>query len=98
VTGNALYGGGPFDAYDPLPLLEQITDPTSVYSVAEDLVDWLVTGHFDEEDRAYHVELLLVGAPYYEWPLLVQTDPEAAKDRLRTLINHVVTLPEFQLM
>ena len=40
---------------------------------------------------------LLVGAPYYEWPLLVQSNPETARDRLRTLMNHIVTLPEFQL-
>lgn len=97
VTGRALYGGGPFDAYDPLPLLDQITDPTNVYSVAEDLVGWLVAADFDEEERDYHVELLLVGAPYYEWPLIVQSNPETAKDRLRTLLNHIVTLPEFQL-
>ena len=97
VTGQALFGGGPFDAYDPLPLVEQITDATNVYAVAGDLADFLVTADFDEEERAYHVELLLVGAPYYEWPLLVQSSPETAKERLRALLDHLVTLPEFQL-
>jgi hypothetical protein len=97
VTGRALFGGGPFGAYDPLPLVEQITDPYSVYAVAGDLADFLVTADFDEEARAYHVELLLLGAPYYEWPQLVNTSPETAKERLRNLLNHLVTLPEFQL-
>ncbi|MEP0545923.1 MAG: DUF1800 domain-containing protein [Rhodothermales bacterium] len=97
VTASALFGGGPFDAYDPLPLIEQITDPTNVYSVAGDLADFLLTATFDEEERAFHVEILLAGAPYYEWPLLVQTSPETAKERLRNLLNHLVTLPEFQL-
>ena len=98
VTGRALFGGGPFDEYDPLPLLDQITDATNVYAVAEDLPAFLLpAADFDEAAQAYHVELLLVGAPYYEWPYLVQSNPETARERLRTLLNHLVSLPEFQL-
>ncbi len=98
VTSRALFGGGPFDEYDPLPLLEQITDATNVYSIADDLPAFLLPGaSFSAEERDYHAELLLVGAPYYEWPYLVQSTPETARERLRTLLGHLVSLPEFQL-
>ncbi len=98
VTARALFGGGAFDEYDPLPLLDQITDSTNVYSIADDLPAFLFpTADFSDEERDYHIELLLVGAPYYEWPYLLQSTPETARERLRTLLNHLVSLPEFQL-
>ncbi len=97
VARQSLYGGAGFEEFDPLPLVEQITDHTNVYAVVEDVPAFLLAAELPQEDADYLLELLLAGAPYYEWPALVATTPETARERLRAALDHLYSLPEYQL-
>jgi hypothetical protein len=94
---DAVEGGGAFPAYDPLPLVEAISDVTSAAAIARDLAAHLLPAPVDDEVLDALEAILLDGAPFFEWFSLYQSNPEAARQRIRLLLDHLVNLPEYQL-
>ncbi|HYE96505.1 MAG TPA: hypothetical protein VD962_09880, partial [Rubricoccaceae bacterium] len=93
----AIHGGGPFDAFDPFPFIQQHSDPTNARTLARDLANHLLPLPVTEADVDGLVEILLEGAPAHEWIVIYVNTPETARARLRALLTHLANLPEFQL-
>ncbi|MDX1420661.1 MAG: DUF1800 domain-containing protein [Rubricoccaceae bacterium] len=94
---NALEGNGAFPSFDPLPLVEALSDATSAAAIARDLAAHLLPAPLDDDDLTELEAILLDGAPWWEWVTLYQSNPEAARQRVRLLLDHLVNLPEYQL-
>jgi uncharacterized protein (DUF1800 family) len=107
VCDDALFGGGAFDAYDPLPLVGQISDTRGPYRIAADLAAHMLavplsTAAIDELAE----RVLLDGAPESFtrkerrafWTEIVLSAESVARQRLRLLLSALVNLPEYQLV
>ena len=103
---DAVAGRGAFAAYDPLPLVDQISDRTQPYTIARDLAAHLLAPLLSAaETDALADATLLDGAPdtYTRaqrisfWAEVMILAPGTARARLRALLAAIVTLPEYQL-
>ena len=103
----AVYGGGVFGVYDPLPLADQVSDRTDPYALARDLAAHLLAAPMTTAAaEALAEETLLAGVPAHYprvlrmdfWAEIVLTSPATARERLRELLAALVNLPEYQLV
>ena len=107
VADDALFGGGAFGVYDPLPLVEQVSDKYDPYRIARDLAAHLLAAPLSDADAdALADETVLDGAPasYTRderrgfWTEIVLSTDGAARQRLRLLLSALLDLPEYQLV
>ena len=107
LADDAIYGGGGFGLFDPLPLVEQLSDATDPYRIAADLAAHMLAPPQTEAQTDELAALtLLDGVPTsYDraertsfWAEIALTSEGAARDRLRALLSHIVNLPEYQLV
>src|SRR5690606_34896858 len=87
---DAIEGGGAFPAFDPLPLVEALSDVTRAAALARDLAAHLLPAPLDQDALDALEEILLDGAPWWEWVTLYQSNPAAARQRVRLLLDHLV--------
>jgi uncharacterized protein (DUF1800 family) len=98
LATSAVLGGGPFGTYDPIPLAQQIADPTSSLSLARSFAAHLLPVPLSEAQILQVEEALLDGAPRHEWVVIYVSARDAARVRLRGMIAALVDLPEYQLV
>ena len=107
LADEAVLSDGAFPDYDPLALVDRISDRTDPYVVARDLAAHLValpmSAHATD---ALAEQTLLNGVPEsYErpyrvsfWAEIAVGDGAAARQRVRELLLALVNLPEYQLV
>lgn len=93
----AIFGDGVFDELDPLPLAEDLSDPTSAVAIVHDFAKHFLPTEMSQEMLDEMTEILLDGVPVWEWYNIYTQDPEAARNRLRGLLSFMTNLPEYQL-
>ena len=107
VADDMLYGGDGFAPFDPLPLVERLSDVSDPYRIAADLAAHLLAPPLSAAATdALATQTLLDGVPEsYErrerksfWIEIALTSEASARDRLRALLSHLVNLPEYQLV
>ncbi|MEM0961033.1 MAG: DUF1800 domain-containing protein [Bacteroidota bacterium] len=107
IAAAAIYGDGPFPTYDPLPLVEQVSDRFDPYRLTRDLAAHMLAVSITEADAdRIAEETVLDGVPtsYTRqqrqgfWTEIVVSAEGAARDRLRQLLAALVNLPEYQLV
>ncbi|WP_420455911.1 DUF1800 domain-containing protein [Rubrivirga sp.] len=107
IAEAAVFGDGPFPTYDPLPLVEQVSDRFDPYRLTRDLAAHLLAVPLSEADAdALAEQTVLDGVPtsYTRgerqgfWVEIVVSAEDAARDRLRQLLAALVNLPEYQLV
>jgi len=107
IADDAIYGGDGFDDFDPLPLIEQLSDLTDPYQIASDLAAHMLAPPMTEAATdELAAQTLLDGVPTsYDraerksfWVEIALTSENVARDRLRALLSHIVNLPEYQLV
>ena len=106
IAADAVFGGGGFAEYDPLPLVERLSDRYDPYRIARDLAAHVLAAPIaDAEADALAEQTVLDGVPtsYSRedrqgfWTEIVLTAEGAARDRLRHLVAALLDLPEYQL-
>lgn len=91
---SMIQGKSKFEELDALALANQMSDPTDPYALSRELADFFLTLPSTDEDYAEFVQVMLDGAPDYEWDI---GDVNMAGSRLRKYFAYLVALPEFQL-
>ncbi len=107
LADDAVYGGGAFPTFDPLPLVEQLSDRYDPYRIVRDLSEHLLAVPLSEaavDELAERTVLDGVPASYERaerqafWTEIVVSAEGVARDRLRGLLSSLVNLPEYQLV
>ena len=107
MADNAVFGSDVFSTYDPLPLVEQLSDKFDPYRITRDFADhFLAVPLTEAASDALAEQTVLDGVPtsYTReerqgfWTEIVISAEEVAADRLRNLISALVNLPEYQLV
>ncbi len=107
VADEVIYGAGPFARFDPVPLVERLSDAFDPYQLTRDLADHLLAVPLsDAEVDALAEDTVLDSVPtsYTRrerqgfWTEIMVSDEGAAQDRLRALLSALVNLPEYQLV
>ena len=107
IADDMIYGGGGFDRLDPLPLAERLSDTSDPYTLAADFAAHMLAPPLTEAETDELAErTLLDGVPTsYDrgernsfWIEIALTSENAARERLRALLSHIVNLPEYQLV
>ena len=81
-------------ALDMVALAKQFADHNDAEKLVANFAGYMLAVPTTAEQRAVLLEILLAGAPIYEWDV----DSPAAKNRLKLLLQAIVRMPEFQLM
>lgn len=92
-----IFGDGVFDELDPIPLAEDLSDPTSALAIVNDFAEHFLVAEMSPEMIDHMTEILLDGVPIWEWYNIYTQDQEAARNRLRGLLSFMMSLPEYQL-
>ncbi|MEM9933431.1 MAG: DUF1800 domain-containing protein [Bacteroidota bacterium] len=91
---------------DVFKLLEQVSDPADPNLVVSEIADVLFPNGITDSQLIFLKDVLIPGLPDFEWTeeyILYLTDPEdpeprmAVENRLRALIQTMVSLPEIHL-
>ena len=90
-------GSADQDPLDVIALVESYSDPTSAETITRDFAGYMLANPLAEETISQLMDLLLHGAPFYEWYELYTSQPTTARARLRDLLIAISDLPEFQL-
>ena len=107
IADDAVFGSDVFPTYDPLPLVEQVSDRFDPYRLTRDLAAHLLAvplSDLDADDLAERTVLDGVPTSYTRqerqgfWTEIVVASEGAARDRLRQLLSAIVNLPEYQLV
>lgn len=107
LADAAVFGDGAFPSYDPLPLVEQVSDRFDPYRLTRDLAAHLLAVPLSDADADELAErTVLDGVPtsYTReerqgfWTEIAVSAEGAARDRLRQLLSALVNLPEYQLV
>ena len=107
MADDAVYGSDVFDAYDPMPLVEQVSDRFDPYRLTRDLAEHFLAVPLTEaaaDELAEQTVLDSVPTSYTRaerqgfWTEIVVGAPDVARDRLRHLLSTLVNLPEYQLV
>ena len=102
-----IYGEDGFADYDPLPLVEQVSDRFDPYRLVRDLADHLLAVPLtDAAADGLAEQTVLDGVPMsYSreeragfWVEIVVSAEPVARERLRHLLASLVNLPEYQLV
>ena len=88
---------GPVKELDPIPLAEDLSDPTSAVAIVNDFAAHFLPTEMSQEMLDEMTEVLLDGVPVWEWYNIYTQDEEAARNRLRGLLSFMTNLPEYQL-
>ena len=107
VAEAVVYGENGFPSFDPLPLVEQVSDRFDPYRIGRDVSAHLLAVPLSDaaaDDLAERTALDGVPTSYTRaerqgfWNEIIVTAEGVARDRLRHLIAEIVTLPEYQLV
>ncbi|MGB3542933.1 DUF1800 domain-containing protein [Rubrivirga sp.] len=107
LADDAVFGSDVFPTYDPLPLVEQVSDRFDPYRMTHDLAAHLLAiplSDLDADDLAERTVLDGVPTSYTReerqgfWTEIIVSSESAARDRLRQLLSALVNLPEYQLV
>ncbi|MEM1117305.1 MAG: DUF1800 family protein [Bacteroidota bacterium] len=107
MADDAVFGGGVFAEYDPIPLVEQLSDKFDPYRIARDFAEHFLAVPITEavsDALAEQTVLDSVPTSYTRaerqgfWTEIVLTEEAVAAERLRNLISALVNLPEYQLV
>lgn len=79
---------------DLVALAKQFADHNDAEKLVAHFAGYMLAVPTTAEQRAVLLEILLAGAPVYEWDV----DSPAAKNRLKLLLQAIVRMPEFQLL
>ncbi|NNF57113.1 MAG: DUF1800 domain-containing protein [Rhodothermaceae bacterium] len=90
-------GSSDQDPIDARQLVENYSDPTSAEAIVSDFTAHFLANPLPQETVDELLDVLLNGAPVYEWYTLYQTTPSTAEARLKDFFIALCDLPEFQL-
>jgi len=81
-------------APDLVAMAKAFPDSNDAVKLVAHFAEYLLPVAASKEQRDVLLEILLAGAPVYEWDI----ESPAAKNRLKLLVQAIVRMPEFQLM